>query len=379
MQSTLRIANIIEDGRIAGPQLRIAAVARALKHGDVQTTVVHPLRESEAFAARLDAIGIDRVALPIHRFARNRKAILLYLISSPFEIFLLWRLFCRGRYDFVHCSGGIWQIKGLIAAKLAGTKALWHINDTLLPRWLRPLFLLACKSFADGVIVASERVRSHYMGEACLPIPVIEIQAPVDCGKFSPEAAALDPALAGTSALKFVTVANLNPLKGLEHFIGMAVLLSWRFDGLAFYVVGPAFDTQSAYVSALEKSIRQNGLTNVHLIGASDNIPGILRAADVYVCSSIAEASPTSVWEAMAMEKAIVSTDVGDVKRFVIDGVSGYVVPPGDAVSLAEAAARFVRDRSLRERCGAAARRVALEKLDISVCAAAHRMAYSRC
>ncbi|KVE36846.1 glycosyltransferase family 4 protein [Burkholderia sp. BDU5] len=379
MQPILRIANVIEDGRIAGPQLRIAAVAQALKHTGVQTTVVHPQQESEAFAARLDAIGIDRVALPIHRLARNRKAIVWYLISFPLEIYLLWRLFCRGRYDFVHCSGGFWQIKGLIAAKLAGTKALWHINDTVLPRWLRPIFLLACRSLADGVIVAGERVRSHYMGDARLPMPVIEIQAPVDCRKFYPASAAAAPALARTSALKIVTVANLNPLKGVEHFIGMAALLSQWFDDLAFYIVGPAYDSQNAYVSALKESIRQNDLTNVHLMGASNNIPGILQAADVYVCSSIAEASPISVWEAMAMGKAIVSTDVGDVKRFVIDGVSGYVVPSRDAQSLAEATAKFVRDRSLRERCGAVARQVALEKLDISVCVAAHRMAYSRC
>jgi glycosyltransferase involved in cell wall biosynthesis len=379
MKSTLRIANVIEDGRIAGPQLRIAAVADALKSGGVQTTVIHPLRESEKFAARLDAIGIDRVALPLHRFARDSRSILWYLLSFPLEIFLLWRLFCRDHYDFVHCSGGFWQIKGLIAARLAGKKALWHINDTVLPLWLRPVFLLACRTLADGLIVAGERVRSHYIGKARLSISIVEIQAPVDCKKFDPEATAPDPVLARSSGLKIVTVANLNPLKGVEHFISMAGLLANQFDDLEFCIVGPAFTTQSDYVSALMKATKESALRNVRFMGASDNIPGILRAADIYVCSSIAEASPTSVWEAMAMGKAIVSTDVGDVNRFVIDGVSGFVVPPRDAKCLAEAAARFVRDPLLRDRCGAAARKTALERLDISVCAAAHRLAYSRC
>jgi glycosyltransferase involved in cell wall biosynthesis len=379
MQASLKIANVIEDGRIAGPQRRIAAVANVLKGRGIQTTVIHPVQESEAFAARLDAIGIERVALPIHRLARDRGAISRYLVSLPLDIFVLWRFFRRNHFDFVHCSGGFWQIKGLIAARLAGRKVLWHLNDTVLPPWLRPVFLLACRAFANGLIVAGERVRSHYIGGAHLPMPIIEIQAPVDCAKFDPEVTPPAPELVGSSALKLVTVANLNPLKGVEHFIAMAARLSERFDGLEFYIVGPAFATQSGYVSRLKSLISENGLKNVRFIGESDNVRGILRAADVYVCSSISEASPTSVWEAMAMKKAIVATDVGDVGRFVIDGMTGYVVPPGDAQALAEAAARFLRDGALRERCGAAARKAALERLDISVCASAHQAAYSQC
>ena len=42
---------------------------------------------------------------------------------------------------------------------------------------------------------------------------------------------------------------------------------------------------------------------------------------DIYICTSNNEASPLSVWEAMSMEKAIISTDVGDVGKFIDDGL----------------------------------------------------------
>ena len=76
------------------------------------------------------------------------------------------------------------------------------------------------------------------------------------------------------------------------------------------------------------------------------------------------------------MAKAIVSTDVGDVSLFLTNGVSGYVVPIAESDRLAEAVAKFIRNPALRRSCGNAARRIAVEKLDIQICVLAHEQAY---
>ena len=52
----------------------------------------------------------------------------------------------------------------------------------------------------------------------------------------------------------------------------------------------------------------------------------LLKRFDVYVCSSKAESSPISVWEAMSMAKPIVSTSVGDVPLYVQNEHNGYIV-----------------------------------------------------
>jgi glycosyltransferase involved in cell wall biosynthesis len=77
---------------------------------------------------------------------------------------------------------------------------------------------------------------------------------------------------------------------------------------------------------------------------------------DVYVCSSLAESSPVAVWEAMAMARPVVSTDVGDVPRHIADGENGYVVPVGDHAALAARALRLIEDPALARRLGANAR-----------------------
>ena len=54
--------------------------------------------------------------------------------------------------------------------------------------------------------------------------------------------------------------------------------------------------------------------------------------------------------------RAAIVTDVPGCRHFVRDGVEGLVVPPGDAIALADALERLARDAGLRERLGAAAR-----------------------
>jgi glycosyltransferase involved in cell wall biosynthesis len=69
-----------------------------------------------------------------------------------------------------------------------------------------------------------------------------------------------------------------------------------------------------------------------------------------------AEGVPTSLLEASACARPIVSTRVPGAQDFVVDGETGLLVPPGDPVALAEALDRLVRDAALRGRMGAAGR-----------------------
>lgn len=370
----IRVANIIEDGRIAGPQLRIFSVAKELKERGIETVVVHPRQQAEAFSARLDQGNIAHAALSIRRLSKSPRAVLTYILCLPWELMCLAAFFRRGEFDIVHCSGGFWQIKGLIAAKLAGVPAIWHMNDTVLPVKLRPLFLFAARHFASRLIFAGNRVRNHYLAGASLGIPSVEIQAPVDCRKFDPASVSVDPRIFGE--ISVITVANLNPLKGLEYFIEMAAIAARHTPQISFHVIGPTFSSQSTYLARIKDQITRHGLTNIHFHGPSDNIAALLKAADIYVCSSIAEASPTSVWEAMAMAKALVSTDVGDVARFTANGEGGLIVPIKDPDAMAAAVQRFASDKNLRQACGQWARRVALENLDLGICVECHYRLY---
>jgi glycosyltransferase involved in cell wall biosynthesis len=78
----------------------------------------------------------------------------------------------------------------------------------------------------------------------------------------------------------------------------------------------------------------------------------------------------------MAMGKAIVATDVGDISRFIEHGKSGFIVPPESPEKLAEYVGRLVENPELRAAFGSRAREIAVAELDVSIVARHHAEAY---
>lgn len=373
----MKIANIIEEGRLGGPQIRIAEVAKRLKEQGIETTVIYPKYQSDLFKQRLDAYGIKNIRLPLHRLTKDKKHLLAYFFFFFYEIIYLYLFFKREQFDIIHCSGGSWQFKGIIAGKLAGSKTLWHLNDTGMPGFFRWIFRLIAPKFADGLIVAGKRVKDYYVeGLGLGDTPVIECLPPVNTDRFDPSKVEYDKSISEADGLKIVTVANINPTKGLEYFMRMAADLNRRYKRLNFFIVGPVYDTQKSYSKTLSKLQDRLRLDNLHFYGACQDVPNVLNAADIFVCTSISESGPMSVWEAMSMEKAIVSTDVGEVARFFKNAEIGFIVPIKDAEALAEKVGVLIENPDLRQEFGKKAREVACKYLDINVTTQKHIQAY---
>jgi len=89
---------------------------------------------------------------------------------------------------------------------------------------------------------------------------------------------------------------------------------------------------------------------------------------DLYVLASHREGFPRSAMEAAAMRIPIVATDVRGCREVVEHGITGLLVPPRNALALADAIATLAVDRSKRERMGEAARRKALRDFDQQQC-----------
>ena len=86
-----------------------------------------------------------------------------------------------------------------------------------------------------------------------------------------------------------------------------------------------------------------------------EEMRGFYASIDVYVCSSSTEGHNNSLMEAGAMERAIVTTDVGTVPEYLVDGESALIVPR-DPAAIAAAVTRLRDDAPLRRRLGQAAR-----------------------
>lgn len=98
-------------------------------------------------------------------------------------------------------------------------------------------------------------------------------------------------------------------------------------------------------------------------------IQSCIRDAAVCVFPTFAEALPVSWIEAMAMEKAIVASDIGWASEVIEDGVSGYLVHPAKHELYAQKVATLLGDAPLRDTVGKAARQRVLTVFDTPVVA----------
>ncbi len=121
---------------------------------------------------------------------------------------------------------------------------------------------------------------------------------------------------------------------------------------------GPGGTSLAAHLRA---RLRAAGVPDdaVDLHGAVErtDLPAIYRSATVCVVPSLYENFPYTCLEAMASGRAVVGTAAGGIPEIVTDRVDGSLVPPDDPAALAVAVVEVLRDRALRERLGAEARR----------------------
>jgi glycosyltransferase involved in cell wall biosynthesis len=185
------------------------------------------------------------------------------------------------------------------------------------------------------------------------------VPATVDTASFDPSlelAADLDVPSDGPV---IGTIANVNKIKGLETLIRAAARLRELGHALHVVIVGATPEHQRGYQRRLKSLADELGLDRLYFIGARSDVRPVLKQLDVYCCCSVAESSPVSVWEAMAMSRPVVSTDVGDVARHVRDGEAGFIVPVGDDAAMADRIARLLDDPEAAAQMGVRAREAA--------------------
>src|SRR5437867_11730680 len=115
--------------------------------------------------------------------------------------------------------------------------------------------------------------------------------------------------------------------------------------------------------TALRELARSLELSDrVHLLGLRDDIPNILRSADVFVLPSRSEALPLALLEAMRAARPIVATAVGEVPTVLQHGEAGLLARPGDVAGLAAAlGGRLLMNPAAARTLGERARAVAAE------------------
>ena len=367
----MNICSIDEEGRYGGPQRRTVEVAKEIKKFGIRTTVFYSLYDSEKFKKELNNSNIKCKGIDIIRLSLEPRIFFRYLVTFFRDIIRLYSIIKNGNYDLVQINGTP-QYKGVIASKLAGIPIVWIIEDTQMPFIIRNATRILARYFASGIIVTGKSVYDYYIKKSIIKNKKnIEIHAPVDTKVFNPRLVEPNKSMINRKKIKIVTVSGVSPVKGLDFFIRMASQLVNYNKHLIFYVAGAELSSQKKYSKMINSLILSSKLNaeNYKYYGMIDNVQSFLAGGDIFVCTSLTEAGPMTVWEAMSMGKAIVTTDVGSVRQYIKDGISGFIVPVGDTKALIKRVQDLILNPELARSMGKMAREVAKEKLDVSFAA----------
>jgi len=150
-------------------------------------------------------------------------------------------------------------------------------------------------------------------------------------------------------------IARLVPIKRVDRFLRVARNLAAQRPGVHFLVVGDG-ELRGALQASSEATALKGRLI---WAGFRRDIPDVCFASDAVVLTSDNEGTPVSLIEAQAAGTPVVAGRVGGVPSVVRDGITGFIVEPGDEHGMANAVSRVLDDATMTERAQTAREEVA--------------------
>jgi glycosyltransferase involved in cell wall biosynthesis len=169
-------------------------------------------------------------------------------------------------------------------------------------------------------------------------------------------------------------VAHLLPNKNQAHLVEA---LARTPANVHLVLAGRPLDAAyAAAVTATATAERAGVAGRTHVVGPVDDIPDLLRSADVFAFPSTDEACPVAVLEAMAVGLPVVVSDIPGTRHLVIDGRDGLRFPVGGVAVLAAGLTHLAEDPARRRQLGEAARAKVTADFTVAAESAAYQDLY---
>jgi glycosyltransferase involved in cell wall biosynthesis len=206
-----------------------------------------------------------------------------------------------------------------------------------------------CARRADAVLCASADLLARMRDLGVITAELYEVPAPAARAPSAAEVARAAADVGADGRPVVLTVGRLAPQKGLDVLVAAAG--RWRDDPCAPRTVIVGGGPLAAKLTAQAGTLR----ADVLLLGERQDVPALLAVADVFVLPSRWDARALSLQEAMRAARPIVATRTGGTPGLTGEDAA-ILVPPEDAVALADAVLGVLRDAALAARLGLAAR-----------------------
>jgi glycosyltransferase involved in cell wall biosynthesis len=293
---------------------------------------------------------------------------------SPLRDFLafltLYKLFRRGKPLIVHTHTSKAGILGRWTAFFARVPIIIHTPHG-------HVFWGYFGKFTTGIFIILERLTAHITHRLIMLTPAERddhlnfriapeekfsiIHSGVDLSPFSHITAATGKQMRESLSIgerEFVigTVGRLTAIKGHKYLLGAFALYLERGGEGQVIILG-----EGELRATLEKQADELGISHkLHFLGWRAEVAQIMSTFDIFVFPSLNEGMGKVIVEAMACGLPIIASRVGGIKDLIVHGEDGWLVPPAEEESLAQALMMMYRDQNLRSNLGKRAKEKAM-------------------
>lgn len=260
------------------------------------------------------------------------------------------------------------------ACRRAGVPVV-RVRGDMRPVRSDPLNRFLYRRLLDGVVASNTAIEASLRSRLGKPKRLVTIHGGVDPEDFTPKGPSVDVRAElnlPSGSLLVGILGRLSLVKGHKDFLDAARIALGTGADASFVVL-------NKFPSPAEEELRAIASSDfllagrVGFLGYREDLPSVLRAFDLGVVASTgSEANCRVGLEWMASGAPLVATRVGVLPDLVVEGVSGFLLPPGAPSSLAERIVYLTRDRAEARRLGEAARLRVLDRFTMAHCASGH-------
>ena len=217
------------------------------------------------------------------------------------------------------------------------------------------------RSLYDQIHAVSEGVRNYTIAtDGVDPGRTFTIHNGINAGPGlkADEVLNLREALGVPDGTPVITcLANFRRVKGIDILLRAAEIVTRSVPNARFLIAGafgmsPADRAYTDELLEFGQTLRYSD--SIRFLGHFHQVPALLGLTDVFALPSRSEGLSNALLEAMLASVPAVATAVGGNPEVVVDGVTGFLVPPEDPLSLANAILTMLADPDMRRRMGAA-------------------------
>jgi len=327
----MRILFLITGLNIGGAETQLVHLATQLKARGWEVGVVS-LIPPQAYGEELEAAGISVSSLGIRRKLPDLRPVLR-----------LARFIRQWRPHIVHS----FMVHANLLARLVRAFApvpvlICSARNISEGGHFREILYRLTDPLCDLTTQVSQAGLERYIRVKAVPRHKIRyIPNGVDTEWFKPSKEtrfALRKELGVEGSFVWLAVGRFDPQKDYHNMLQAFAQVVQEVSKTVLLIAG-----DGPLRPAMEDLASRLGISEqVRFLGIRRDIPRLMNAADAYVMSSAWEGMANVLLEASASTLPIVATDVGGNREVVLDGKTGFLVPPKDPQSLAEAMLRLM-------------------------------------